>query len=293
MFNAVQSAKNVRTASLFEDKKPVVLASKKLLVGILVVIIAGCVNHSRFTSIDHDKSVLSATGEPEIESTVYSNANPQFYLVKPGDTLYSIAFRFGLDYKKLANANNIDRNYAIYEGQALALKEASAPQITAKPAAKPVTKPASSSPSKSVTKVNSSSAKITKAVNELGSESPGQWKWPHNGNIVRTYKSGSSTQKGIDIRGSIGDSITAAASGVVVYAGNGLPGYGNLIIVEHSGSLLSAYAFAQQILVKESDKVSVGQQIAKMGKQGDQPGLHFEIRRNGKPVNPQSFLPKR
>lgn len=270
-----------------------VIASKKKLACFLVIFFAGCVNHARFTSIDNDTSVLSSPQDTIVAQPVFTNANPQFYLVKPGDTLYSIAFRFGLDYKKLANANNIDRNYAIYEGQALALKEASAPQITEKPAKKPVTKPTSSPSSKPVTKVNTKNTQLSKAVNELGSEQPGKWRWPHNGKIVRTYKPGSSTQKGIDIGGAIGDSITAAASGVVVYAGNGLPGYGNLIIVEHSGSLLSAYAFAQQILVKESDKVSVGQQIAKMGKQGDQPGLHFEIRQNGKPVNPQSFLPKR
>jgi len=117
------------------------------------------------------------------------------------------------------------------------------------------------------------------------------WKWPHNGKIVRTYASGSSSQKGIDIIGRIGDSVLAATNGVVVYAGNGLPGYGNLIIIEHSNSLLSAYAFTQKILVKEKEQSKTGQKIATMGKQCDQPGLHFEIRQNGKPVDPMKFLP--
>ncbi|EAR10250.1 murein hydrolase activator EnvC family protein [Reinekea blandensis] len=102
-----------------------------------------------------------------------------------------------------------------------------------------------------------------------------------------------SDRKGIDLRGRIGDSVVAATNGVVVYAGNGLPGYGNLIILEHSGSLLSAYAFNDEMLVKEKDRVRSGQQIATMGKQGDQPGLHFEIRRNGKPVDPLTYLPDR
>jgi lipoprotein NlpD len=100
-------------------------------------------------------------------------------------------------------------------------------------------------------------------------------------------------RKGIDLRGRIGDSVVAATNGVVVYAGNGLPGYGNLIILEHPGSLLSAYAFNEKILVKERDRIAAGQKIATMGKQGDQPGLHFEIRQSGKPVNPIRFLPKR
>jgi lipoprotein NlpD len=271
----------------------VFLVSKNKLIYFLIILLSGCINQARFTSLDNDQSVLTTAKKPAEIKSVYVESNPEFYLVKPGDTLYSIAFRFGLDYKKLANANDIGQSYAIYEGQALALKEANAEQIVAKPAAKPIEKPSSSASKPPVTKVNNDSVKLSKAVSQLGTSAPQSWLWPHNGNIVRTYQANSSTQKGIDIRGVIGDSVSAAASGIVVYAGNGLPGYGNLIIVEHSGSLLSAYAFAQKILVSESDRVSAGQKIATMGKQGDQPGLHFEIRRNGKPVNPQSYLPKR
>lgn len=254
---------------------------------------SGCINQARFTSLDNDQSVLSSVKKPVEIKSVYTESNPEFYLVKPGDTLYSIAFRFGLDYKKLANANNIDRNYTIFEGQALALKELNTNQIVVQTTKPVVNKPPPVNSPAPVTEINKESVELSKAVNQLGSSAPQSWLWPHNGKIVRTYQENSSTQKGIDLSGVIGDSVIAAASGIVVYAGNGLPGYGNLIIVEHSGSLLSAYAFAQKILVNESDKVSAGQQIATMGKQGDQPGLHFEIRRNGKPVNPQSYLPKR
>lgn len=110
---------------------------------------------------------------------------------------------------------------------------------------------------------------------------------------MRTFDSNVSDRKGVDLTGEIGDSVVAAASGSVVYAGNGLPGYGNLIILEHQGSLLSAYAFNQELLVSEQDRVTKGQAIARMGRQGDQPSLHFEIRQEGKPVDPMRFLPRR
>jgi lipoprotein NlpD len=226
-------------------------------------------------------------------SPILSVDNPKYYLVKPGDTLYSIAFRFGLDYKELAYANNVDKSFRIYEGQSLALeeREISVTQVNSSP--KKASTSTATKPANSVTKVNSQkidsqSADISSAANRNLS-----WNWPHNGKIVRTFNGSVSDRKGIDLSGRIGDSVLAATNGVVVYAGNGLPGYGNLIILEHQNSLLSAYAFTKEMLVKEKDQIKAGQKIATMGKQGDQPGLHFEIRQNGKPVNPIKFLPKR
>jgi lipoprotein NlpD len=268
-------------------------ASKNCGLLLLVILQVGCLNNARFTSLEPNNIVEPTVGiQSEIKPKL-SVANPTHYLVKPGDTLYSIAFRFGFDYKKLAQANNIDQSYKIYEGQSLVLKEV---EILVKPtqiSKNTVKKDNSNSTVNSVTKVNSQ---------ENGSRSTGNtepesrnisWSWPHNGNIVRTFLSGVSDRKGIDLRGRIGDSVLAATNGVVVYAGNGLPGYGNLIILEHPNSLLSAYAFTQEMLVKEKDRVKSGQKIATMGKQGDQPGLHFEIRQNGKPVDPLRFLPRR
>jgi lipoprotein NlpD len=267
--------------------------SKNKLAYFLIILLTGCINQSQFTSLDPDQSVLSTSTTPTKATQTYVETNPDFYLVKPGDTLYSIAFRFGLDYRKLAIANNINASFNIYEGQSLALKEASESAKTINSTTVSSAKPALENTAKPVTKVNSQENGAPVPVNKQLLPEEKSWLWPHNGKIVRTFVSDSSTQKGIDIRGVIGDSVMAAATGVVVYAGNGLPGYGNLIIVEHEGSLLSAYAFAEKILVNESDSVLAGQQIATMGKQGDQPSLHFEIRRNGKPVNPQSYLPKR
>jgi lipoprotein NlpD len=218
--------------------------------------------------------------------------------VRQGDTLYSIAFRYGLDFRRLAAANDIDSRFTIYPGQTLSLKEADTP-VTAAAPSRPTNSPSSTgqsagnAPLQTVT--NPVAAPVTSASSSSGSTHASQlsWVWPHNGKIVRTFNSNASDRKGVDLTGEIGDSVIAAATGTVVYAGNGLPGYGNLIILEHSGSLLSAYAFNQDLLVSERDQVTRGQAIARMGRQGDQPSLHFEIRQEGKPVDPMRFLPQR
>ena len=121
-----------------------------------------------------------------------------------------------------------------------------------------------------------------------------RWGWPANGRVVATYDARAPLAQGIRIAGRVGDSIRAAESGKVVYSGSGLIGYGRLIIVKHNDNYLSAYGHNREILVSEGDQVTKGQQIAKMGTAGDGgPLLHFEIRRNGKPVNPARYLPKR
>jgi lipoprotein NlpD len=120
------------------------------------------------------------------------------------------------------------------------------------------------------------------------------WRWPGNGKVVGTYVSGDQTRQGIDIAGKEGDSVQAAADGEVVYSGNGLLGYGELIIVKHNASFLSAYGHNRKRLVQEGDKVKAGQQIAEMGSSASsREELHFEIRKNGKPVNPLDYLPVR
>jgi lipoprotein NlpD len=118
------------------------------------------------------------------------------------------------------------------------------------------------------------------------------WRWPGNGKVVGTYVGGDQTRQGIDIAGNAGDPVQAAADGEVVYSGNGLLGYGELIIVKHNASFLSAYGHNRKRLVQEGDKVRAGQQIAEMGSSASsREELHFEIRKNGKPVNPLDYLP--
>lgn len=271
----------------------VLSASKNRSAFFLVLCLSGCLNNAKYSSFEPVSGPpIQENSDSEVKVKL-SVANPKYYLVKPGDTLYSIAFRFGLDYKKLAVSNKIGDSFRIFEGQSLSLSEGANNSKSLQNDSKVTRKNTVQIASNSVTKINSQNNGSPAGVKRSVGTPELSWNWPHFGNIVRTFSSGSSTQKGIDIKGQIGDSVVAATSGIVVYAGNGLPGYGNLIIVEHPNSLLSAYAFAQVILVKEKDNIRAGQKIATMGKQGDQPGLHFEIRQNGKPVDPLKFLPKR
>jgi lipoprotein NlpD len=119
------------------------------------------------------------------------------------------------------------------------------------------------------------------------------WRWPADGQVVGGYVAGDPVKQGIDIAGKAGAPVRAAADGTVVYSGNGLIGYGELIIVKHNASLLSAYGHNRKRLVQEGDRVKSGQTIAEMGSNGAREELHFEIRKNGKPSNPLDFLPRR
>lgn len=208
-----------------------------------------------------------------------SSKPPVVYRVKKGDTLYSISWRYGMDYKTLARINHIHSPYKLAIGQKLRFKssKATAKRTTSSNKAK-TTKPVKKA---KVTKPAISNVKL-------------RWRWPTRGKILSTFSKSATGRKGIDIAGKAGQTIVAAAPGKVVYAGNGLPRYGNLLIIKHNDSYLSAYAHNTTLLVKEGQYVKAGQRIARLGSTGTQRNqLHFEIRRNGKPVDPLQFLPKR
>lgn len=209
--------------------------------------------------------------------------------VSSGETLYAIAWRYNMDPERLARANGIRAPYRLNAGQKLTLI------LT--------TKPAVWSDAKSVTKKKTSSAAskplvakkpVAKQANSQRFSGFTAWQWPAKGAVSRRYSSKSGAlHKGLDIRGKRGQSVYAANTGVVVYAGEGLPAYGKLLIVKHNDTYLSAYAHNSKLLVDEGDKVKVGQQIAEMGKSGTTfEHLHFEIRKKGVPVNPLYVLPK-
>ena len=122
---------------------------------------------------------------------------------------------------------------------------------------------------------------------------PGAWLWPTDGSPLNTFLASQLDRRGIDIAGEAGQPVRAVADGRVVYSGNGLAGYGNLIIIKHSDTYLSAYAYCQERLVQEGETVKAGHLVAKMGLHDNQAKLHFEIRRNGKPVDPMKYLPDR
>lgn len=216
------------------------------------------------------------------------------HIVAKGETLYSIAWRYNLDFRKLAHANGIGRDFRIYPGQRLVLKES---VTSAKPRSTPSPKVIKESP-KFVAKKKPRSKNETPANNRVEAEKkltlPITWVWPAKGKLIASFQSNRGLNKGIDIQGNLEEPVIAASSGIVVYSGDGLRGYGKLVIVKHSEKYLSAYAHNHRILVDEGDEVKQGQKIAAMGSSGtDSIKLHFEIRDDGKPVDPLKFLPKR
>lgn len=221
--------------------------------------------------------------------------NSKYYIVKKGDTLYSIAFSSGKDFIELARLNNIPAPYFIYPGQQLNLVSSNSRHTKKieKSASIPLKKPKQQSidqPKKKAYRnriVNTSSAGNSSLPQQVH-----RWQWPGKGKIVSKFSLAAEGNKGIDISGKKGSAISAAADGKVVYTGDALRGYGKLIIVKHSDAYLSAYAHNDAILVKEQEWVKAGQKIAHMGKTGsDEIKLHFEIRYKGKSVDPLRYLP--
>lgn len=205
-----------------------------------------------------------------------SRASQLVHIVREGDTLYSIAWSAGVDYRALARWNGISPPHVIKPGQKLRLRPAGTATATRTASTR------SSAPSKSA------------AAPESGSL-PGVvsgWIWPTSGPVIRRF-SRDSANPGVDIAGKPGQTIKSAADGRVVYSGDGLRGYGQLIIVKHDKMFLSAYAHNRKLLVREGDRVRRGQPIAEMGSTGAQRvKLHFEIRKRGAAVDPLQYLPK-
>lgn len=207
------------------------------------------------------------------------------YVVQRGDTLYSIAFRFGWDWRELARRNNIKAPYTIKPGQVIHInKQAPVQNVAQQPAN--TSKPAPVAP-----------APASKPAQQPAAAKPAansKWLWPTTGVTVSKFSSNTSLNKGIDIAGDLGQSVHATAKGTVVYAGSGLRGYGELVIIKHDEVYISAYGHNRRLLVNEGQQVKAGQQIAEMGSTGtDRVKLHFEIRRQGKPVDPLKYLPPR
>jgi lipoprotein NlpD len=179
------------------------------------------------------------------------------YRVKKGDTLYSISWAFGLDYRDLAAANGLSSPYAISVGQSL----------------------------------NMYVGKKKAPVKVLKISLRPSWQWPTQGRVVDGFSLARAGNKGVNIAGKLGQPVRASASGRVVYSGDGVRGYGNLIIIKHNDNFLSAYAFNERLLVSVGMSVRAGQVIATMGRDDDKKVLlHFEIRRDGRPVDPLRFL---
>jgi lipoprotein NlpD len=201
---------------------------------------------------------------PVVDRSISDPPRSGVHAVRKGETLYAIAFRYGLDVHELAAVNGIEDPYLIRPGQGLRLtrdanveKPSRPPQRAARPKASP---------------------------------KPAAWTWPATGKVLTAF---SAESNGIDVGGKAGDPVRAASAGEVVYAGSGLRGYGKLVILKHDEDTLSAYGHNSTLLVSEGERVKGGQTVARMGRRGAKSLVHFEIRRDGRPLDPLSILPPR
>lgn len=283
---------------------------------ILSSLLVACGNYQAAQVADRDQPPSRRIG---------SKSQAHTHVVTWGDTLYSIAWRYGLDYRGLAQHNRISPPYTIYPGQRIRLATAPLPdkKMTDRPAvARPsvstpppmatrprqgtspattpaatppvsVARPPSTPPQTSSRSENRTPASSSTPPQPMAAGTP-QWQWPSQGKLIAGFQGQTGLNKGIDIAGNLGQPVLAAASGQVVYAGTGLRGYGKLLIIKHNDTFLSAYAHNNKLLVNEGDWVKAGQRIADMGSSGtDRVKLHFEIRRGGSPVDPMKYLPRR
>jgi lipoprotein NlpD len=235
----------------------------------------------------------------------YQTTTDGYYRVKRGDSLHAIAFSFSMDWRDIAAWNGISSPYTIYPDQELRLsapagqrskKQASAPAAKTSTSSKPTANKTvvKAAPSKSSTSTTYDNKPKPMTSTTVATADPGIWLWPAEGKIISNFKPNDPARKGIDIGGKEGQAVKASATGEVVYSGSGLIGYGELIIIKHSESLLSAYAHNRKRLVTEGQKVAGGERIAEMGTNDrNQAMLHFEIRLNGNPQNPLKYLPGR
>ena len=240
--------------------------------------LSGCANKGRLAPVE-DLSGGSRT-PTRVLPGVENAGKPGYYTVKPGDTLIRIGLENGQPWRDVARWNGLTNPDLIEAGQVLRVAPPNQEVASAKPAASPSAAPATSAaPAKPA----------AAAPADVPDDSLG-FQWPVKGNLIAGFDE--AKNKGLDIAGKAGDPVYASADGRVVYAGSGLRGYGNLIILKHNNTYLTAYAHNQTLLVKEDQAIKRGQKIAEMGSSDtDQVKLHFEIRRQGKPVDPAKYLP--
>lgn len=197
---------------------------------------------------------------PVINAWYQKGAASHFYIAREGDTIYSIAFAFGLDYRDLVEVNHLVPPYVIVRGQRLVMTHRPPGQAT--------------------------------ETEVIGQPAPAPtWHWPTQGRVTAPFSTNPAGRPGLSISGKMGQPIRASTDGTVVYSGDGVRGYGNLIIIKRDDSYMSAYAFNERNLVVVNDKVRAEQVIARMGQNdAGHALLYFEIRHNGKPVDPMQYL---
>ena len=271
----------------------------------VVLVIAGCAAPRGPAPVEDRGTMTRAPGAAPGGPLITTDGKPGYYTVRSGDTIRRIGNETGQSWQNIVRWNNLENPDLIEVGQvlrvippvgpasgatSLATAPAPADGVVTKPVAPPSavvpTAPASAAAGKPPVTASPSAPASNSADEDLG------WIWPAHGTLIAGFDD--AKNKGFDIGGKAGDAVLAAADGRVVYAGAGLRGYGNLIILKHNNTYLTAYAHNQTLLVKEDQSVQKGQKIAEMGNSdADRVKLHFEIRRQGKPVDPARYLPSR
>ena len=277
-----------------------------LLALLSACVLAGCANKNRPAPVE-DRSPNAAKAPAKMIAGVDNVGKPGYYSVKSGDTLIRIGMDNGQSWRDIARWNNIENPNLIETGQVLRVTPPEETGVVVRPVSSTnvVTSPTPASaasapatatntaavrPPASAASPSNSSTPANNLANADSAEETVSFQWPTRGNVLAGFDE--VKNKGIDIAGKAGDPVLAAADGKVVYAGSGLRGYGNLVILKHNNTYLTAYAHNQSLIVKEDQAIKRGQKIAEMGNSdADQVKLHFEIRRQGKPVDPAKYLP--
>ena len=277
-----------------------------LLALLSAMVLSGCANKNRPAPVE-DRSPNAARAPAKMVASADNAGKPGYYSVKSGDTLIRIGMDNGQSWRDIARWNNIENPNLIETGQVLrvtppeetgvVVRPVSSTNVVTSPApantasaTAPASNTASVRPPASAANPPNASTPANNLANTDSAEETVSFQWPTRGNVLAGFDE--VKNKGIDIAGKAGDPVLAAADGKVVYAGAGLRGYGNLVILKHNNTYLTAYAHNQSLLVKEDQAIKRGQKIAEMGNSdADQVKLHFEIRRQGKPVDPAKYLP--
>lgn len=277
------------------------------LVALVAVLAAGCASRTHKAPVEQRQPAAATPAPPAATPAPVAvvpdvpvlpgaeNAGkPGYYTVKPGDTMIRIGLEAGQNWRDIARWNGLGNANVIEVGQVLRVVPPAADGVAVQPvtAAGPVeSRPLDGAAAAPAASAATSAAAAAAAV-RLDPEEDLGWAWPANGPVLATFDD--SKTKGLVIGGQAGDPVLASAAGRVVYAGSGLRGYGNLVIVKHNATFLTAYAHNQALLVKEDEVVRRGQKIAEMGSSdADRVQLHFEIRRQGRPIDPVRLLPPR
>jgi lipoprotein NlpD len=263
--------------------------SRLWLTGLTAVVLVGCSSSPRTPAPVESRGGVSRPSAPVVAADTVKTmpgaenaGKPGFYTVQKGDTLTRIALDNGQTWRDLMAWNNLPNAHLIEVGQVLRV----VPPGASVQASGVVVQPIGGGAEAPV------EPKPAPAASPSANDEGLAFAWPASGRVIAGFDE--AKNKGLDIAGQAGDPILAAADGQVVYAGSGLRGYGNLIILKHNNTFLTAYAHSQTLLVKEDQKVRKGQKIAEMGKtDADRVKLHFEIRRQGKPVDPVKYLSAR